>query len=63
MQLFRPSNREYRSLPLDNPIESPLNPRRIFDNTALNELPESIRTQGVCSLYWCDPSTRKPTRW
>jgi ParB family chromosome partitioning protein len=40
---------EYRNLPLDSLIESNINPRRIFDETALNELAESIRTQGVLS--------------
>jgi ParB family chromosome partitioning protein len=40
---------EFRNLPLDSLIESPLNPRRIFDEAALNELTESIRTQGVLS--------------
>src|SRR6185437_4258158 len=40
---------EYRSLPILNLTESPANPRRTFDETALNELAESIRTQGVLS--------------
>ena len=40
---------EFRNLPLDSFIESALNPRRIFDEAALNELAESIRTQGVLS--------------
>lgn len=40
---------EYRNLPLDSLIESSINPRRIFDESALNELAESIRTQGVLS--------------
>ena len=44
-----PTQSEYRNLPLDNLIESNINPRRIFDETALNELAESIRTQGVLS--------------
>ena len=38
---------EYRNLPLDQLIECPLNPRYTFDETALNELAESIRSQGV----------------
>jgi ParB family chromosome partitioning protein len=38
---------EYRNLPLDALIESPNNPRRSFDETSLNELAESIRTQGI----------------
>jgi ParB family chromosome partitioning protein len=40
---------EYRNLPLDSLIECSINPRRIFDETALNELAESIRTQGILS--------------
>src|SRR5215469_2883139 len=40
---------EYRNLPLLNLSESPANPRRTFDETALNELAESIRIQGVLS--------------
>lgn len=38
---------EYRNLLVDSLIESPLNPRRTFDETALNELAASIRSQGV----------------
>jgi ParB family chromosome partitioning protein len=38
---------EYRNLPLDSLIESPNNPRRSFDETALNELADSIKTQGI----------------
>jgi hypothetical protein len=33
---------EYPNLPLLNLSESPANPRRTFDETALNELAESI---------------------
>jgi ParB family chromosome partitioning protein len=40
---------EYRNLPLLNLTESANNPRRSFDETALNELAESIRSQGVLS--------------
>ena len=40
---------EYRNLPLDSLTESPLNPRSIFDEAALNDLAASIRTQGVLS--------------
>lgn len=38
---------EYRNLPLDSLTESPNNPRRTFDDAALNELTESIKTQGI----------------
>ncbi len=40
---------EYRDLPLANLSESANNPRRTFDPAALNELAESIRTQGLLS--------------
>jgi ParB family chromosome partitioning protein len=36
-------------LPLESLTESPLNPRRTFDDAALQELAESIRTQGLLS--------------
>jgi ParB family chromosome partitioning protein len=38
---------EYRDLPLESLTESANNPRRRFDEAALNELAESIRTQGI----------------
>jgi ParB family chromosome partitioning protein len=40
---------EYRNLPLDSLVESGMNPRRSFDEAALNELANSIRSQGVLS--------------
>jgi ParB family chromosome partitioning protein len=40
---------EYRNVPLANLNESASNPRRTFDPAALNELAESIRTQGLLS--------------
>jgi ParB family chromosome partitioning protein len=44
-----PVQSEYRNLPLESLTESPINPRRSFDDAALQELAESIRTQGVLS--------------
>jgi ParB family chromosome partitioning protein len=38
---------EYRDLPLAQLQESPANPRRVFDDAALQELAASIRAQGV----------------
>jgi ParB family chromosome partitioning protein len=38
---------EYRSLPLDSLTESPNNPRKSFDVSALNELASSIKAQGI----------------
>src|ERR1039457_3197585 len=38
---------EYRDLPLESLAESANNPRRRFDEAALKELAESIRTQGL----------------
>jgi ParB family transcriptional regulator, chromosome partitioning protein len=40
---------EYRNLPLALLTESTTNPRRLFEDNALKELAESIRTQGVLS--------------
>ncbi len=40
---------EYRNLPLALLTESKTNPRRIFDDAALKELADSIRSQGVLS--------------
>jgi len=40
---------EYRNVPLTALEESKTNPRRVFDETALKELAESIRSQGVLS--------------
>lgn len=39
----------YRNLPILSFIESPANPRRTFDESSLNELADSIRSQGVLS--------------
>jgi ParB family chromosome partitioning protein len=38
---------EYRDLPLESLAESASNPRRRFDEAALTELAESIKTQGI----------------
>ncbi len=40
---------EYRDLPLAMLTESATNPRRIFEDNALKELAESIRSQGILS--------------
>ena len=40
---------EYRNLPLVSLTESATNPRRSFDQTALGELADSIKTQGILS--------------
>jgi ParB family chromosome partitioning protein len=40
-------NSEYRNLPLAQLQESPTNPRRRFDERALEELTASVRSQGV----------------
>jgi ParB-like chromosome segregation protein Spo0J len=48
---------EYRNLPLAVLSESATNPRRIFEDTALKELAESIRSQGVLSPLLVRPLT------
>ena len=48
---------EYRNVPLSLLNESKTNPRRIFEEAALKELAESIRTQGVLSPLLVRPLT------
>ena len=48
---------EYRNLPLSLLNVSKTNPRRIFEDAALKELAESIRTQGVLSPLLVRPVT------
>jgi ParB family transcriptional regulator, chromosome partitioning protein len=48
---------EYRNVSLSLLSESKTNPRRIFEGTALKELSESIRTQGVLSPLLVRPLT------
>lgn len=48
---------EYRNVPLSVLNESKTNPRRTFEVTALKELAESIRTQGVLSPLLVRPLT------
>ena len=48
---------EYRNVPLALLSESKTNPRRTFEETALKELAESIRTQGVLSPLLVRPLT------
>jgi len=48
---------EYRNLPLNVLSESATNPRHIFEDAALKELAESIRSQGVLSPLLVRPLT------
>jgi AcrR family transcriptional regulator len=48
---------EYRNVSLSLLSESKTNPRRIFEDAALKELAESIRTQGVLSPLLVRPVT------
>ncbi len=41
------TNREYRNVPLATLTESPTNPRKRFDEQALEELAATFKTQGV----------------
>ena len=50
---------EYRDLPLAMLAESTTNPRRTFEDDALKELAESIRTQGVLSPLLVRPLTEQ----
>jgi hypothetical protein len=53
---------EYRDLPLAVLTESATNPRRIFEDAALKELAESIRSQGVSVSVACATSYRPELR-
>ena len=48
---------EYRNVSLSLLSESETNPRRIFEDAALKELAESIRTQGILSPLLVRPVT------
>jgi len=43
------TSNEYRNVPLAELVESPTNPRKLFDEARLDELAASIRTHGVLS--------------
>ena len=53
------TNTEYRDLPLSILTESKTNPRRFFEDSALNELAASIRSQGVLSPLLVRPLTER----
>ena len=40
-------NNEYRNIPVTALVESPTNPRKRFDQTALEELATSFKAQGI----------------
>lgn len=50
---------EYRNLPLNVLTESTTNPRHIFEDSALKELADSIRTQGILSPLLVRPLTEQ----
>ena len=50
---------EYRNVPLAVLTESATNPRRIFENSALKELADSIRVQGVLSPLLVRPLSER----
>jgi ParB family transcriptional regulator, chromosome partitioning protein len=50
---------EYRDLPLAVLTESTTNPRHIFEDSALKELAESIRSQGILSPLLVRPLTEQ----
>jgi len=53
---------EYRDLPLAMLTESTTNPRRIFEENALKELAETIRSQGVLSPLLVRPTSERSFR-
>src|ERR1017187_4460782 len=50
---------EYRNLPLNVLTESTTNPRHIFEDAAMKELADSIRTQGILSPLLVRPLTEQ----
>ena len=49
------TNNEYRNIPIAALVESGTNPRKRFDQTALEELAASFKTQGVLApLLVCE---------
>lgn len=50
---------EYRDLPLTLLTESPTNPRRIFEESALKELAETVRDKGVLSPLLVRPLSER----
>ncbi len=50
---------EYRDLPLDCLIESPTNPRRVYDEQAMEELAASIREHGILSPLLVRPRSER----
>jgi ParB family chromosome partitioning protein len=50
---------EYRDLPLDWLVESPTNPRQIFDDDGLQELAASIRANGVLQPLLVRPHSER----
>ena len=50
---------EYRNLPIAVLTESTTNPRHIFEDAALKELADSIRTQGILSPLLVRPLTEQ----
>ncbi len=50
------SQNEFRLLPIGSLRESPLNPRRHFDEKAIRELADSIRTHGILTPLLARPN-------
>ena len=53
------ANHEYRNIPLTALVESGTNPRKRFDQAALEELAASFKTQGVLEPLLVRPLEEK----
>lgn len=51
------------TLPLEEIVPNKEQPRKTFDETALEELAESIRQHGVLQPFWCGPCPVVDTSW
>jgi len=45
------SEKKYKTIPLDNIVPNPMQPRRDFDERKLQELAESFKTSGVVQPF------------
>ena len=50
------SSKEYMNVPIVELIESGTNPRKVFDQSFIEELAESIRNKGILSPPACAAS-------
>jgi len=54
---------DFRTLAIDQLRESPTNPRRTFNEAKLQELAQSIRSQGILVPLIVRKTHPKPSKW